>query len=293
MTTNDRWITTGIRTAIILTLVLVMAAMDSKSAGAQATVIPVSGGDAARQATAATEATGSAEHRSSFYLRAGASLDLSSTTRFGDRDCSSSSPAALYGCGRGDDGIARGTLGDFGMGGGVEVGLGYVATPGLRLETSIAYRPRFAFEGTANFLQTDKLQSVSADLWSASGMIAAYMDLTAYGPFRVFAGTGAGLHYVAISEFLMTFPRTQTIVPDGRQVDFAVMLTAGLATSLSDKITLDLAWRYVDWGIVETGRATGQVVWKDGSREPLELDLAETWAMRKGQGFRASLRYAF
>lgn len=287
--TSDRWRTTGIRTAIILASV--MATMDIEPAVAQATVI--SGGDAARQAAATAEASEYAEQQNSFYLRVGASLDLSSKTRFGDRDCSSSSPAALYGCGRGDDGIARGTLGDFGMAGGAEVGLGYVATPGLRLESSIAYHPRFAFEGTANFLQTDALQAVSADLWSASGMVAAYLDLAAYGPFRMFAGTGAGLHYVDITEFLMTFPRTQTIVPDGRQVDFAVMLTAGLATSLSDKITLDLAWRYADWGIVETGRATGQVVWKDGSREPLELDLAETWAMLKGQGFSASLRYAF
>ena len=165
-------------------------------------------------------------------------------------------------------------------------GLGYVATPGLRLETSIAYRPRFAFEGTANFLQTDALQTVSADLQSASGMVAAYMDLIAHGPFSAFAGTGAGLHYVDISEFQMTFPRTQTFVPDGRRVDFTVMLAAGVATSLSDKITLDLAWRYVDWGIVETGKATGQVVWKDGSREPLELDLAETWAMLQRAGIQ-------
>ena len=218
---------------------------------------------------------------------------MSSKTRFGDRNCLSTSPAALYGCGPGGDGIARGTRGDFGVAGGVEIGLGYIATPGLRLETSLSYRPSFTFEGTANFLQTDALQSVSADLLSASGMVAAYMDLMAHGPFRVFTGTGAGLHYVDISEFHMTFPRTQTIVPDGQRIDFTVMLAAGVATSLSDKITLDLAWRYVDWGIVETGRATGQVIWKDGSREPLELDLAETWAMLRGQGLTASLRYVF
>jgi len=241
----------------------------------------------------ATEAIESAAHRTIFYLRIGASLDLSSKTRFADRNCLSTSPAALYGCGTGGDGVARGTRGDFGMAGGVEVGLGYVATPGLRLETSLSYRPSFAFEGTANFLQTDALQSVSADLQSASGTVAVYLDLTAYGPLRVFAGTGAGLHYVDIREFQMTFPRTQTIVPDGQRVDFTVMLAAGVATSLSDKFTLDLAWRYVDWGIVETGRASGQVIWKDGSREPLELDLAETWAMHRGQGFRVSMRYGF
>ena len=258
---------------------------------AQAILSPGSG--PARLTNVATEATESVTHRTNFYLRVGASLDLPSKTRFGDMNCLSASPAALYGCGTGGDGIARGTRGDFGLAGGVEVSLGYVATPELRLETSIAYRPSFTFEGTANFLQTDALQSVSADLQSASGTVAAYLDLTAYGPFRVFAGTGAGLHYVDISEFHMTFPRTQTIVPDGLRVDFSVMLAAGVAASISDRITLDLAWQYVNWGIVETGRATGRVIWKDGSREPLELDLAETWAMHRGPGFRVAMRYGF
>ena len=280
-----------IRIRTVSILVMALATMDIEPVDAQGTAI--SSRDHVHQTETATETTESATSQPTFYLRVGASLDLPSTTRFGDRNCLSTSPAALYGCGTGGDGIARGTRGDFGMAGGVEVGLGYFVTPGLRLETSISYRPSFAFEGTANFLQTDILQTVSADLQSASGTVAAYMDFIAHGPFSVFAGAGAGLHYVDISEFLMTFPRTQTIVPDGRRVDFSAMLAAGVATSLSDRISLDLAWRYVNWGIVETGRATGQVVWKDGSREPLELDLAETWAMLRGQGLRASLRYAF
>ena len=280
-----------IRIRTVSILVMALATMDIEPVDAQGTAI--SSRDHVHQTETATETTESATSQPTFYHRVGASLDLPSTTRFGDKNCLSTSPAALYGCGTGGDGIARGTRGDFGLAGGGEIGLGYVATSGLRLETSISYRPSFAFEGTANFLQTDALQTVSADLQSASGTVAAYMDFIAHGPFSVFAGAGAGLHYVDISEFLMTFPRTQTIVPDGRRVDFSVMLAAGVATSLSDRISLDLAWRYVNWGIVETGRATGQVIWKDGSREPLELDLAETWAMLRGQGFRASLRYGF
>ena len=168
-----------------------------------------------------------------------------------------------------------------------------MAAPKLRLETTITYRPRIAFKVSANFVQTSADQSVTADLWSMSGMVAAYMDLSSYGPFRLFAGSGAGLHYVDIGNFRMTFPSTETIVPDGRNFDFTVMLLAGVATALSDNITLDLAWHYVDWGIVKTGKAAGQVVWKDGRLEPLEIDLAETRAMLRGQDFRVSLRYAF
>ncbi len=289
--TRDHWIAIGIRTAV--SLASVIAAMYLKPAGAQTTAVSGSGGAPSRQTDTAQPASGLTEHRNGFYLRAGVNLDQLSKTRFTDRDCSSTSPAALYGCGRGNDGTGLSSSGDFGTAAGVEIGVGFVAAPKLRLETSIAYRPRFTFEGRANFVQTSADQSVSADLWSMSGMVAAYMDLSAYGPFRLFAGSGAGFHHIDISNFRMTFPRTETIVPDGRNVDFTVMLTAGVATSLSDNITLDLAWRYVDWGIAETGRATGQVVWKDGRREPLEIDLAETRAILKGQGFRASVRYAF
>ncbi len=290
--TSDCMTAIGTRTAIIL--VSIIATMDLKPAGAQPTAIAGSGEVTSAQIESTQPTSGrTATHQNPFYLRAGMSLNLSSNSRFGDADCLSTSPAALYGCGRGNDSTTLGTQGDFGSAAGVEIGLGFLVSPKLRLETSIAYRPRFTFKGSANFVQTSADQSVTADLRSMSGMVAAYMDLSAYGPLRLFAGSGGGLHYVEISNFRMTFPNTETIVPDGRNVDLTVMLTAGVATSLSDDITLDLAWHYVDWGIVRTGKTAGQVIWKDGRREPLEIDLAETRAMLRGQGFRASLRFAF
>ena len=66
-----------------------------------------------------------------------------------------------------------------------------------------------------------------------------------------------------------------------------------VAVALSERMTLDLAWRYTDFGAVRTGRGRGFVVWRDGSREPLELDLAETRADLSSHGILASLRYAF
>ena len=66
-----------------------------------------------------------------------------------------------------------------------------------------------------------------------------------------------------------------------------------VAASLSERVALDLAWRYTDLGEVWTGRGTGRVVWRDGSREPLPLDLAPTQARLAGHGVRVSLRYEF
>ena len=71
------------------------------------------------------------------------------------------------------------------------------------------------------------------------------------------------------------------------------MLTAGLGISLGEQTTLDLAWRYTDYGVIETGAGRGRVEWRDGSREPLALDLAPTRAKLRSHGLRLSLRYAF
>ncbi len=176
---------------------------------------------------------------------------------------------------------------------GIVIGAGYVAAPVLRLESTIQYRPSFTFEGSANFVQTTARQEVSADLSSLSGMVVAYLDLPGFGPVNPVIGSGAGLVYIGIGETHMAFAKTTTIVPDGQNVNFTLMLTAGVAARLWNKMTLDFAWRYVDSGTVETGRATGRVVWHDGSRDPLEIELAETRASLSSHGLRVSLRYTY
>ena len=56
---------------------------------------------------------------------------------------------------------------------------------------------------------------------------------------------------------------------------------------------IDLARRFSDLDAVYTGRGVGRVIWRDGSRESLPIDLAETRAKLAGHGLRLSLRYAF
>ena len=210
-----------------------------------------------------------------FYLRAGFVADGSKPARFKDEDCSSTSPAALYGCGDGVDGAPLSSLGDFGTKAGIDLGLGYVAAPALRLEAVLQHRPRFSFDGRANFLQTTDRQDVSAKLSTVTGMLAAYVDLPALGlprvgPLSPFVGAGAGLSRIRIGETRMEFPRTRTVVPGGRRTGLAWMATAGVAVSLGDKMALDLAWRYTDYGTVKTGKATGRIEFRDG-RAPFPL----------------------
>ncbi len=232
------------------------------------------------------------------YLRAGIGLERSAETTFTDRNCSSTSPAALYGCGRGGDGAPYRSVGDFETAVAMEAGLGWAVTPTVRLEALAEYRPGFSFQGQANFLEPGRRQSVAADLSTLSGMVVAYVDLATLGllelgPFAPFIGSGAGAVRTRIGEMRMTFPRTTTIVPGEHRTDLAWMVTAGLAATLSQRTTFDVAWRYTGLSAIHTGRGEGRVVWQDGSREPLLLDLAVTQAKLRSHGLRLSLRYAF
>lgn len=284
-------------------LVAVVVAADvpgmtfAQATGAVVESTPVHTGPTSSAGTAASGASETAAP-DDFYFRAGVVLDWSAQTRFRDEDCSSASPAALYGCGKGIDGAPRGSLGDFGTMAGFELGLGYAVAPALRLEALIQHRPNFSFEGRANFNQTTGRQKVSADLSSLSGMLAVYLDLPELGlprlgPFSPFIGAGGGLSRVEIDETRMQFTRTTTIVPGGDQVNLAWMLTAGFAAPLGERVTLDLAWRYTDHGVVETGKGKGRTVWHDGTRDPLVLGLARTSANLRSHGLLVSLRYAF
>ena len=113
------------------------------------------------------------------------------------------------------------------------------------------------------------------------------------GPFSPFVGGGLGAARVASGETRMTFPKTRTLVPGTRQTGLTWRLTAGLGMSWGERATLDLAWRYTDAGVIETGDGPGRVEWLDGSRDPVGLDLAPTQAPLRSHGLHLSLRYAF
>ena len=233
-----------------------------------------------------------------FYVRAGVGISRAAEVAFTDSDCSSESPAALYGCGRGGDGAPYRSLGAFGTAAALETGIGYAVSSRVRLEALVDYRPGLEFDGVANFLELGRQQSVAADISSLSGTVMAYVDmpgpvLPKVGSLKFFVGAGAGIARNRIGETRMTFPATKTVVPGGIRSGFAWMVAAGVGAALSERSTLELLWRYSDLGEARTGSGQGRVIWHDGRREPLLLDLAETRAKLRSHGLRLSLRYAF
>ena len=195
----------------------------------------VPGAAVALMAVAATLLPGLAVAQD-IYLRAGLDLSRPADTHFTDADCASLVPAALYGCGLGDDGAPLRSVGDVGTVAGLELGLGYAVAPAVRLEALLTYRPRFTFDGHANFLAPDREQSVSVDLSSLSEILAVYVDLPGVGvrplgPLSPFVGGGLGATRVASGETRMTFPKTRTLVPGTRRTALTWRLTAGLGMS--------------------------------------------------------------
>ncbi len=231
------------------------------------------------------------------YLRGGIGFDWPDRTAFSDVDCFSTAPAALYGCGTGDDGAPYRSVGDFGTVPAIELGLGYAVAP-ARFELLVEYRPHFSFKGRTNFLAPGSREEVEATLSSVSGMLAGFVDLGGMGMpmpgrFKPFVGAGVGVVHTRIGKTTMIFPATTTTVPGGSRIGLAWMVTAGVAMTVGERTTLDLTWRYTDLGRVRTDRGPGNVVWRDGSRDARPLDLAQTEARLRGQGVRLSLRYGF
>ena len=245
---------------------------------------------------AATDADTASSEPSNLYLRAGLTLDWSQDARFADRDCGAPRPGHFYGCGPGVDGAPYSSLGDFGTIAGITLGVGYIVSPAWRVDATAEIRPRFSFEGHSNYIRQDP-KAVSADASSFSAMLSAYADLPGlgmprFGPFSPFVGGGIGLSRIDVDDMQLDFPVTMVTIPGGSRTNFAWMLTAGLSTSLGERMTLDLAWRYTDFGAVETGRGTGRTVCREeGCGRASSYPVPETHARLATHGLHLSIRY--
>ena len=243
-----------------------------------------------------TDADPGLSEASDLYLRAGLALDWSRDARFMDPDCGAPRPGHFYGCGPGVDGAPFSSLGDFGTIAGIEIGIGHVVSPVLRVDASAQFRPRFSFEGHSNYIRQHP-RTVSADASSFSAMLSAYADLPGLGvprlgPFSPFVGAGIGLSRIDIDDMRLDFPITVVTLPGGNRTNFAWMLTAGLSTSLGERMTLDLAWRYTDSGPVETGRGTGRTACRtEGCGRASNYEVPETRARLATHGLHLSIRY--
>lgn len=233
-----------------------------------------------------------------WYLRGAAGFEWSLAADFSDRDSSSTNPPALFGTGPGNDGRPIAAYGDFGRSPLLEAAVGRQLLPWLRAELALAYRHDLRYRGDANFRNVPGPQPVEGSVDSLSGLAILYFDIAglpglSLGRFQPYLGAGLGAAHNRLSEMTYTFPNNPgahkiTITPGGNRTDIALMAAVGTGIVLTERLVLDLAWRYTDLGRVTTDASRASM-----NHVPAGIQIDETWAPLRTHGLFAGLRYHF
>lgn len=226
------------------------------------------------------------------YVRLGAGIDSSAEVTLRDRDCGSTQPPALFGCGTGIDGRPLAARGDFGESAVVELAAGMELGSHARLEIALAERPNLALDARANFLGVSGDQPVRAGLDSRSAMLVGIYD-PAPGSWRIrpFVQAGAGIARNQLESVTYTFPAIArsavTRTRGGGETGFAWSGGVGAALRLSPDFDVELTVSRHDFGSVRTDAGSALIV-RPGRQ--LSIDIDGTTAEVETTGVMLSVR---
>lgn len=173
-------------------------------------------------------------------------------------------------------------------------GVGFEANRWLRFDVTADYRGKALFTGLDRYqigatctagvnCGTNEYQ---ADITTWTGLFNAYIDLGTFRGVTPYVGAGVGFANHHVEGF------RDVNVPTGgyaygdkshNDTNFAWALYGGMSYDVTDKLTLDFAYRYIDMGDTETGRATAF----DGSDSYQGLQIRDITS----QDFLVSARY--
>lgn len=230
-----------------------------------------------------------------WYIRGSMGVEWSSDADFHDRHCGSTNPPALFGCGKGRDGRSLGSYGDFGSFPVFELAAGAQPLNWLRTDLSLAYRPDMDYQGQANFINTPGKQPVTANAESWTVMANLFLEMAELahldlGVFKPYLGGGIGLSHNHIDRMTYRFPGLTrhriSITPSGSRTDFAYMVTAGTGIQVSERVILDISYRYSDLGRMETDRGN---MYMDSL--PSGIEIGPSSAPLRSHGFLLGLRF--
>ena len=228
------------------------------------------------------------------YLRLGAGVQWPESSALRDQRCSSTSPPALFGCGSGDDGRSLGAYGGFDQAPVVDAAIGYRWTSWLRTEALLHWSPQLNVSAQSNFLGAGSNQPVSASGNGLAGFGVLYVDGPSLATVRPFIGAGLGAARTSLSDVTYRFPAISsdavTVTSGGRSTSFAYLLTAGVSIPVSERLDLDLAYRWTDLGTVKTNAGSAKLVRPAGRSK---LAIAGTEIDLQTQAVVASLRFRF
>ncbi|MHB8770126.1 MAG: outer membrane protein [Syntrophales bacterium] len=230
-----------------------------------------------------------------WYLRGAAGFEQGLAADFSDDDAAATN--ALFGVGPGSDGRGIHADGDFGTVLGLEAALGKQILPWLRAELALTYRPSMQYRAQANFRGVTGDQPVSARADSLSGTANLYLDVAGLpgvrlGRFQPYLGGGLGVARNWLGGMTYEFPglatHKVTVTPGGSRTDVAFLATIGTGIVLTERLVLDVAYRYTDLGRVATDSGRMYL-----NHIPAGADVDGTWAPLRTHGLFAGVRYLF
>lgn len=128
----------------------------------------------------------------------------------------------------------------------VGAGVGYQVSKYLRTDLTFDYLFKSDFNGqTSGWCGAVPCVSSDRSSYSAMLMLAnAYVDLGTYHGFTPYVGAGIGGAYVKWDDLHNTIGTTTTVHAGAKGMRFAYALMAGTSYCVTDKVKLDVGYRY-------------------------------------------------
>lgn len=133
-----------------------------------------------------------------------------------------------------------------------EVGFGCgQGSRGFRAELTLGYRSKFESQGEPQLSAfVTPAETMHVNITSYTGMANLYYD---FGNFRGFTPyVGAGIGFAVNDMDDVSFTGNPLQIRGGTDVDFAWQVMAGVGYQISDRAILDIGYRYIDLGGVES-----------------------------------------
>lgn len=140
----------------------------------------------------------------------------------------------------------------------VSGGVGYQFSQSLRGDVTVGYRPGFELDDSIASAFGGR-DTHSADIDNTTVMVSGYYDFsTALGNFTPYLGGGIGWAYNDIDSTTVTNPASGLSRTHGGsgESDFAWQFVVGAASPIGGNMMLDLSYKYVDAGELDSGTTT-------------------------------------
>jgi len=107
----------------------------------------------------------------------------------------------------------------------------------------------FRGEGEVLYLESDGKHAGDGDLKTVAGLLNGYYDFNRHGAWNPFIGAGVGLAQVKVDGGLS----------DGDDTGFAYQFKAGVSHPFNDRLTGEVAYRYLGVNGVEFGNSLNRI----------------------------------